>query len=328
LRRREFITLIGGVAAAPAGLSPRVARAQQPVIGWLNSASPNTFAHFVVAFRQGLREAGYVENQNVAIEYRWSEGRDDQLPALAADLIHRKVAIIVATGGPVPGRVAKAATSTIPIVFIGSGDPVGEGLVASLNRPGGNATGVNPLLAALEGKRLSLLRELTPSSALIAVLLNPALPPFEVQLKDIEDTARAAGQRIHILRAASQGEIDAAFATAAQVDARALLVGAGAFFNNLRDQLVQLAKRYSIPAMYHVREIAVAGGLMSYGVNLTDAYRLVGNYTGRILNGEKPGDLPVIQPTRFELVLNLRTAKAQGIVFPPTLLALAEEVIE
>jgi putative tryptophan/tyrosine transport system substrate-binding protein len=325
MKRREFIGLAGVAAAWPLAAS---AQQPMPVIGWLNSASPTTFAHFVVAFRQGLGEAGYVENRNVAIEYRWSEGQDNQLPALAADLIDRKVAVIVATGGPVPGRVAKSTTSTIPIVFIGSGDPVGEGLVASLNRPGGNATGVNPLLAALEGKRLSLLRELMPSAQLIAVLLNPALPPFEVQLKDIEDAAGAIGQKVHILRVANQAELHAAFATAAQVGARALLVGAGAFFNNLRNQLVQLAERYSIPAIYHVREIAVAGGLISYGVNLADAYRLVGNYTGRILKGEKPADLPVQQPTKFELVINLKTAKALGLAVPPTLLARADEVIE
>ena len=326
MRRRKFLIGLGGAATA----WPLTVHAQQPmpVIGWLNSASSNTFAHFVVAFRQGLSEAGYVENRNVAIEYRWSDGLDSQLPTLAADLINSNVAVIVAAGGPVPGRVAKAATSMIPIVFIGSGDPVGEGLVASLNRPGGNATGVNPLLSALEGKRLGLLRELMPSAALMAVLLNPALPPFAVQLKDIEDAAHAIGQKIHILRVASQGELDAAFATAAQVGAQALLVGAGAFFNNLRNQLVQLAERYSIPTIYHVREIAVAGGLISYGVNLADAYRLVGNYTGRILSGEKPADLPVQQPTKFELVINLKTAKALGLTVPPTLLARADEVIE
>jgi len=327
MRRREFLGALGGAAVA----GPMGAHAQQPtmpVIGWLNSASPHTFAHFVVAFRQGLSEAGYVEHRNVGIEYRWSEGQDSRLPALATDLIRREVAVIVAAGGPVPGRVAKAATSTIPIVFIGSGDPVGEGLVASLNRPGGNATGVNPLLTALEGKRLSLLRELTPSAALIAILLNPALPPFEVQLKDVEEAARVFGQKINILRAANPGEIDAAFTTAAQMGAQAMLVGAGAFFNNLRNQLVQLAARNSIPAIYHVREIAAAGGLMSYGVNLTDAYRLVGNYTGRILKGENPADLPVQQPTKFELVINLKTAKSLGLTVPPTLLARADEVIE
>jgi putative tryptophan/tyrosine transport system substrate-binding protein len=326
MRRREFIAGVGAAA-----MWPFTVRAQQPAmprVGWLNSASPAAFAHFVAAFRQGLGDAGFVENQNVAIEYRWSNGQDNQLPALAADLINRGVTVIVAAGGPVPGRIAKASTSTIPIVFIGSGDPVGEGLVASLNRPGGNATGVNPLLTAVEGKRLGLLRELVPSAARTAVLLNPALPPFAAQLKDVEDAARAAGQKIQVLRATNPGEIDAAFAAAAQMGAQALLVGASAFFNNLRAQLVQLAARYSIPTIYHVREIAVAGGLMSYGVNLVDAYRLVGTYTGRILKGEKPADLPVQQPTKFELVINLKTAKTLGLSVPPSLLARADEVIE
>src|SRR6516164_1511719 len=279
MRRREFITLFGGAAAA----WPFVARAQQPampVIGFLNSASATPYERFVELFRRGLVETGFVEGQNVAIEFRWAEGQYDRLPALAADLVRHRVNVIVATGGPASGQAAKAATTTIPIVFISGADPVKEGLVASLNRPGGNATGVNPLLAAMEGKRLGLLRELVPNAALIAVLLNPRPPSFDGQLNDVQVAARSVGQRLHIMRASNEDEIDAAFATAAQMRTGALLVGADPFIFSRRERLVGLASRFAIPAVYEVREYATAGGLMSYGISLADAYRLVGIYVG------------------------------------------------
>ena len=327
LKRREFITLLGGAAAA----WPLVVRAQQaamPVIGFLSSGSPNAFAHLVAAFRQGLGETGYIEHRNVGIEYRWAEGQFDRLPALAADLVRFQVAVIAATGGPVPGRAAKAATATIPIVFISGTDPVQEGLVASLNRPGGNATGVNVLLTAMEGKRLGLLRELVPNAALIAVLLNPGLPSFDGQLNDVQAAARSVGQRLHIMRAGNDGEIDAAFAMASQVQAGALLVGSDPFMFSRRERIVGLAARHAIPAIYELSEYAAAGGLMSYGISLAAVYRKVGNYTGQILKGAKPADLPVEQPTKFGLVINLQTAKTLGLTVPPQLLASADEVIE
>ena len=327
LKRREFITLLGGAAL----WWPQKAPAQQPalpVIGFLNSASATPFERFVESFRRSLTETGFVEGQNVTIEFRWAEGQYDRLPALAADLVRRRVDVIVATGGPASGQAAKAATTTIPIVFISGADPVKEGLVASLNRPGGNATGVNPLLAAMEGKRLGLLRELVPNAALIAVLLNPRLPSFDGQLNDVQVAARSVGQRLHIMRASNEDEIDAAFATAAQMRTGALLVGADPFIFSRRERLVGLASRYAIPAIYEVREYVTAGGLMSYGISLADAYRLVGIYVGRILKGDKPADLPVQQSTRFEFVINLKTAKALGIEVPPGLSARADEVIE
>ena len=325
--RREFITLLGGAAAA----WPLAAHGQQPampVIGFLNSVSAGPFGQFVDAFRRGLNETGFVEGQNVTIEYRWAEGHYDRLPALPADLVRCNVAVIAATGGPASGRAAKAATSTTPIVFISGTDPVNEGLVASLSRPGGNATGVNVLLSAMEGKRLGLLRELVPTATLIAVLLNPAMPTFDSQLNDVREAAGVVAQQIHVLRVSSEREIDAAFATAAQLRAGALLVCADPFMFGRRDQLVMLAARYVIPAIFEAREYAVAGGLISYGVSLADAYRLVGIYTGRILKGERPGDLPVQQPTKFELVVNVKAAKAIGLTIPESFLARADEVIE
>jgi putative ABC transport system substrate-binding protein len=326
-KRREFITLLGGAAAA----WPVAARAQQsmPVIGFLSGRSPYESAAVVGAFRQGLGEVGYFESRNVIIEYRWAEGRYDRLPALAVELVNRQVAVIAATGGPVSGQAAKAATATIPIVFISGADPVQEGLVTSFNRPGGNATGVNPLLPAMEGKRLGLLHEMVPNAALIGVLLNPTMPTkFDGQMSDVQEAARAAGQQLHILRASSDEEIEAAFATAVEWKIEALLVGADPFMVSRRERLVALAGRYAIPAIYEVRECVTAGGLMSYGISLSDAYRQAGVYVGRILKGAKPSDLPVIQPTKFELVINLKTAKALGLTVPLTLQTIADEVIE
>jgi putative ABC transport system substrate-binding protein len=325
--RRQFISALGGSALA----WPLAARAQQPampVIGFLNAGSPGAYAPFVVALRRGLNEAGFIEGQNVAIEYRWAEGQYDRLPALAADLVRRQVAVIVATASSAPALAAKAATTTIPIVFETGGDPVQEGVVASLNRPGGNATGVFVLLNAMEGKRLGLLREMVPTAALIAVLLNPANPSFESQLNEVQQAARSVGQQLHILHASSERDIDAAFATAAQLSAGAMLVSADAVFSNCRDQLVALAARHTIPALFYRREFAVAGGLMSYGTNLSDAYHQVGLYTGQILKGAKPADLPVQQSTKFEFVINMKTAKALGLIVPNSMQLLADEVME
>ena len=265
MRRREFITLIGGTAAWP--LAARAQQPATPVIGFLNSASATPYERFVELFRRGLVETGFVEGQNVAIEFRWAEGQYDRLPALAADLVRHRVNVIVATGGPASGQAAKAATTTIPIVFISGADPVKEGLVASLNRPGGNATGVNPLLAAMEGKRLGLLREMVTNTPMIGVLLNPAMPTFDSQVDDVQGAARAVGQQLHILRASNEDEINVAFATAAQMRTGALLVGADPFMFSRRERLVGLASRYAIPAIYEVREYVAAGGLMSYGIS-------------------------------------------------------------
>ena len=299
-----------------------------PVIGFLNSGSANTFAHLANAFRQGLKEVGYIEGQNVTIEYRWAESRYDQLPALAAHLVKRQVNVIAATGGEQSAVAAKAATTRIPIVFTAGGDPVKQGLVASLNHPGGNLTGMFFLTGAIESKRLGLLRELVPNTAIIGVLLNPNSPAVELQLRDIPDAARAIGQRIVILEANNDRDIDAAFATLVQRRIGALLVAGDPLFSNRRDQIVALAARNSIPTIYYFREFAAAGGLMSYGANLSDVFRQLGIYAGRILKGEKPSDLPVMQPTKFELVVNLKTASSLGLTVPPSLLALADEVIE
>jgi putative ABC transport system substrate-binding protein len=299
-----------------------------PVIGFLNGASPGAWEPFVAAFRQGLSETGYLEGSNVVIEYRWAEGRYDQLPALVADLVRRQVAVIVATGGAYPVLAAKKATSKIPVVFSTGGDPVKLGLVVSLNRPGGNATGVNVFTSVMEAKRLGLLRELVPAATLIAILVNPTNPNTETQLKDVQEGARTLGVQIHILHASSEREIDAAFATLTQLRAGALLVGADPFFNSQRDRLVGLTASHKMPALYEFREFAVAGGLASYGTDLAEGYRQVGVYTGRILKGEKPADLPVVQSTKFKFVINLKTAKVLGIDVPPTLSARADEVIE
>jgi len=326
IRRRQFITLLGGAAAA----RPLAARAQQsamPVIGFLNGASPDGFAPFIAAFRQGLKEAGYVEGQNVVIEYRWAEGRYDRLPALLADLVQRKVTVIAATSTPA-AQAAKVGTSTIPIVFTTGDDPIKLGLVASFNRPGGNVTGVSNLVAELGSKQIGLLRELAPGATTITVLVNPNFPGTETQLRDVEAAAQVLGLQLIVLRADSAREIDTAFATITQRGGRALLVGADPFFIARRDHIVALAARHAIPAIYPAREFAVAGGLMSYGSDFTDSYRQAGAYTGRIVRGEKPADLPVQRSTKFEFVINFKTAKALGLAIPNSMQLLADEVIE
>jgi putative tryptophan/tyrosine transport system substrate-binding protein len=324
MRRREFIALIGGTAAGwPLGV-----RAQQqpmPVIGFLSAIS--SYGPFLVAFRRGLAEAGCVEGENVTIEYRWAEGRYDRLPELASELVRRQVAVIVAAGGNQSARAAKAATTTIPIVFY-SGDPVAEGLVSSLNRPGGNMTGMSTFAPALGGKRVDLLRELLPRASALAMLINPNYAPAAAEAVETENAAQALGHKLSVFKASSEGGIEAAFATLAQQRPDALIVGADPFFNSRREQLATLAMRNSIPAIYVWREFVVAGGLMSYGDDFADGYRQVGIYVGRILKGANPADLPVIRPTKFELVINLKTAKSLGIAVSEKLLALADELIE
>ena len=327
MKRREFITLLGGAAAA----WPLAARAQQPtmpVIGFLSSRSPHEAAYVVAAFHRGLSEGGYSEGQNVGIEYRWAEGQYDRLPELAVDLVRRRVALIASTGGVVAAIAAKQATSTIPIVFTVGDDPIKHGLVASFNRPGGNVTGTYNFISAMEAKRFGLLRETVPTAGSVAVLLNPNYPGFDVQLKDLQEAARTVGQQVHVFKASSEADIHAAFRAVARLPATALLVGADPFFNGRREQLVTLAADYSIPAMYELREYALAGGLISYGTNLADAYRQVGNYAARVLKGDKPADLPVVQSSKFELVINLKTAKALRLMIPAGVLAIADEVIE
>jgi putative tryptophan/tyrosine transport system substrate-binding protein len=327
LRRRQVITLLGGAAAA----WPLAARAQQsamPVIGFLSGRSPGESESVEAAFRQGLKESGYAEGQNVHIAFRWAEGRYDRLPALVASLVDIRVAVIAAAGGQAVPLAAKAATSTIPIVFVSGEDPVKHGLVASLNRPGGSATGVSMFLSEMEAKRLALLHELVPTATMIGVIVNPSSPSIDTQLREINSAARALGRQIQIVNATNERELDAAFASLAQSKAGALLIASNAYFTSRRDQIVALAAQRAIPAIYDQREFPMAGGLVSYGTNLSDSYRLMGVYTGKILKGEKPTDLPVQQSTKFELVINLKTAKALGLDVPPALSARADEVIE
>jgi putative tryptophan/tyrosine transport system substrate-binding protein len=328
MRRREFLGALGGAAAA----WPLAANAQQPampVIGLLSSRSAATDAPLLAVMRQGLNETGFVESRNVAIDYRWAEGNFDRLQALAAELVRRQVTVIVAIGGEVSAIAAKAATTTIPIVFIGGTDPVRSGIVASVHRPGGNITGVTAFQMELEPKKLELLRELRPNAMTIALLVNPNEPFVQAQVSDIQAGARRVGLEIDVLSAGSISAIDAAFATLADNRrAEALLIGTTSFFFTRAAQLLVLAARHAIPTMYFRREFAVGGGLMSYASNAEDTYRVLGVYAGRILKGEKPGDLPIQLPTKFELVINLSTARALGIEVPPTLLARADEVIE
>jgi putative tryptophan/tyrosine transport system substrate-binding protein len=327
MRRREFITLLGGAAA----VWPLAARAQQPampVIGFLNSESPNLYAHLVRAFREGLSESGYVEGRNVAIEYRWAEGRYDQLPALVADLIRRQVTVIAANS-PAAVLAAKAATTTIPIVFTTGYDPVAAGLVASLSRPGGNLTGVTSLTAEVGPKRVELLHEVVPTATSIALLVNPAAGAMhETISKDLQAAARKFGLQTHVLHASAVQDLDTVFATVTQLQPGGLVIGSDPFFNSQSKQLAALAIRHAMPTAYQYREFAAAGGLLSYGGSLTGMYHQFGVQTGRILKGDKPADVPVQQATKVELIINMKTAKALGLTVPITLLGRADEVIE
>jgi len=326
MKRREFIRLAGGAAA----VLPLAARAQQPVpvIGFLHGASPSYLGQYLDVIRNGLNETGYVEGQNLAIEYRWAEGHYDRLASLAADLVDRKVSVILAMGGTDPARAAKAATSTIPIVFVSAADPVKTGLVASLNRPGGNVTGVSLIASALDEKKMSLLHDLAPKALLIAGLINPNYPEAKGQEDEVRGAASRLGVRTLILTASSDDEIGAAFASAVAQGAGAMLVSSDPFLNSRSQLLVEQAARYAMPAIYPQREHVRNGGLISYGPAYSDGYRNGGIYVGKILKGTRPAELPVMQPTKFELVINLKTAKTLGLTVPPTLLATADEVIE
>jgi len=327
MKRRAFIGLVGGAALT----LPLAARAQQPalpVIGFLSSRSPGEFTGVVAAFRQGLREAGFVEGQNVLIAFRWAEGRYDRLPALAAELVGLRVAVLFAAGGPPSALAAKAATATIPIVFSAVNDPVQIGLVANLNRPGGNVTGMSMFTSGLGAKSIELLKELVPAAAVIAYLVNPSNPSAEIYAKEAVAAASALGIQVHVLNASTEQDLDEVFAFLVKRGAGGLVVMGEPFFDSQRDRIVALSARYSVAAIYTFREYVVAGGLMSYGASLPDSYRRAANYVGRILNGEKPADLPVQQPTKFEFVINLKTAKTLGIDVPAKLVAITDEVIE
>ena len=326
MKRRDLMLLLGGALTVA-----RALRAQQkviPVIGWLSSVSPGPSAHFVAAFRQGLGETGYVEGQNVTIEYRWAEGRDDRLPAFAADLVGSNVDLIVASGSLLSTLAAQNATSTIPIVFPALSDPVAAGLVASLAHPGGNLTGFSPIQYEMMPKRLELLTELVPQARVIALLVTPNEPRTEGLIRDMQEAARVKGIELQILKAEDEREIDTAFATLVQLQASALILGPDSFLNSRREQIVALASRHAFPTISAWRELTAAGGLISYGPNIAALCRETGIYAGRILKGEKPADLPVQRPTRFELVINLKTARALGLTVPPRMLARADEVIE
>lgn len=325
MRRREFITLIGASA-----VWPLAARAQHamPVIGYLNGASAAEFPHLLAGFQRGLRETGYAEGRNVTIEYRYADGRYDRLPALAADLVNREVSVIVATAGTPTIRAAKAATSKIPIVFVIGGDPVAFGIVASLSRPGGNITGVTLIASETVAKRLGLLLELIPANMVIAALSNANNPVSEPQLRELQTAARSLGRELFVLQASTENDLATAFATIEQKHIGGLIVAADPFFDDRRAQVVSLAAKYKVPACYVRNEFVKEGGLMSYGPDATDAFRQAGIYTGRILKGEKPADLPVMQPTKFALSINLSTAKSLGLTVPPALIARADEVIE
>jgi putative tryptophan/tyrosine transport system substrate-binding protein len=326
VKRRKFIALLGGVAAWP--LAARAQQPAMPVIGFLNSQSRQEWRGPTEVFLQGLGDAGYVEGRNVAIEYRFAERRVDQLPALAADLVRRQVAVIVTSGGDAAARAAKAATDVIPIVFIAGGDPVTTGFVASLARPGGNATGVTLITATLEPKRLEFLREAVPSLTTVALLANPDNPRFADDIKTMQEAAQSMGVAVHVLSARNGTEVDMAFAALAQRRVDGLLVMSDPLVLSERDRLTSLAARHAVPAIYQNRELPAVGGLMSYGTGFLGVYRQIGVIAGRILKGAKPADIPVEQPIKFELVINLKTAKALGIEIPPTLLARADEVIE
>jgi putative ABC transport system substrate-binding protein len=327
MQRRDFITLLGGAAVA----FSHPARAQQPAvptIGYLSTRSPGEAKYVTDAFTHGLNESGYVEGRNLAIEFRWAELQYDRLPALASDLVRRQMAVIAAVGGAHSGLAAKALTSTIPIVFVSAGDPITFGLVTSLSRPDGNVTGITMTTVALAPKRLEVLHELVPAPAMIAMLANPTSPYFEPETKDVIGSARALGRQVQVLYAGTAQEIEAAFATLVQQRAGALLVSGDPYFDSQRDRLVALTARHAIPAIYQWREFAAIGGLVSYGTSITDAYQQAGAYVSKILKGAKPADLPVLQPTRYELVINLKTAKALGLTVPVSLLGRADELIE
>ncbi len=325
MQRREFITLLGGMAVWPFAV-----RAQQsmPVVGFVHSSSPNYFSQMAPAFSQGLKEAGYIEGQNLVIEYRWAEGQYDRLPALVADLLDRKVNVIFAAGGTNPAKAAKAATTKIPIVFVSAADPVRTGLVASLSRPGGNVTGISLLASTLDSKKLDLLRQLMPQATMIGDLVNPNYPEAKSQVAGFQAAANSLGVRSMVFFARTEADIDTAFANLALQHVDALVLGNDPFFGARRDQLVALAGRHSIPVIYFQEEFVTAGGLISYGPSFADGYRQAGVYIGKILKGEKPADLPIMQPTKFEMFINLKTAKALGLNVPPTLIAIADKVIE
>jgi putative tryptophan/tyrosine transport system substrate-binding protein len=328
MRRRDFITLLGGGAAAVWPFAGRAQHPSIPVVGFLSSVFPEPSAGFVSAFRKGLGATGYVEGESVGIEYRWAQGQIDRLPALAAELVRQQVAVIATAGGPPSARAAKAATATIPVVFVTGDDPVRTGLVASLNRPGGNVTGIAFLTTELPAKRLQLLRDLLPNAKVIGLLANPASPQTEAEIRLVQAAAHTLGQRIVVVNAADERDFAAAFAALGEARVDALVMLADAIFTDRRVQLAALAAEHTLPAIYGLREYADAGGLMSYGSDIRDAYRQEGAYAGRILKGEKPADLPVLQPTKFELVINLKVAKVLGLGVPPTLLATADEVID